>query len=276
MHTAKAISSLPCRGASRYAGGNQDEGTMAKHKSGLFDNIKTLAFALGLALLFRSFLFEPFHIPSGSMRPGLLEGDFLFVSKYSYGYSRYSFPFAASVNWMEGRTSDAMPERGDVIVFRNPDTPSINFIKRVIGLPGDRIRVLDGRVILNGELLTYDRIDDFNFPIPGKPNGPVLRYEEELPTGKSYEVLDMTGFGRLDNTKEFLVPEGEIFVMGDNRDDSEDSRAPNGFGYVPREYIVGRAEIILISFNVFADVSLTDPMSWGELIRGDRFFKVIR
>jgi signal peptidase I len=240
------------------------------------DNIKTLAFAFGLALLFRSFLFEPFHIPSGSMRPGLLEGDFLFVSKYSYGYSRYSFPFATRINWMEGRTGEHLPKRGDVVVFRTPQDPSVNFIKRVMGLPGDRIRVLDGKVILNGELLRYDRIDDFVFKVPGRPEGPVLRYEEELPDGHTQEVLDMTGFGRLDNTKEFLVPEGHYFMMGDNRDDSDDSRAPDGIGFVPFDHFVGRAEIIMVSFDVFSDVSLSDPASWANIVRSDRFFKVIR
>ena len=234
--------------------------------------LKTFAIALLLAAFFRSFLFEPFHIPSGSMKDGLLVGDYLFVSKYSYGYSRYSFPFGLPL--FKGRIFEHGPERGDVVVFRLPRDPKIDYIKRVIGLPGDRIQVKDGVLYIN------------NKAVPKKPDGTFLddeipeaaksiaRYKETLPEGKEYDVLDETRFGDVDNTSVYTVPEAHYFMMGDNRDNSVDSRFLEHVGYVPAENIVGHAQIIF--FSTDGSAKLWEVWKWIPSLRGNRFFHLIR
>ena len=229
-----------------------------------FEFIKTIIIAGALALGFRSLLFEPFNIPSGSMIPTLLVGDYLFVSKYSYGYSRYSFPLSLAP--FEGRIFEMQPERGDVAVFRQPQNESIAFIKRIVGLPGDRIQVVNGVLRINDVAVTRDRrgfataSDGYN----------VIRfavYQETLPNDKSYMTQERSNDDLLDNTNVFLVPEGHYFMMGDNRDNSRDSRTTS-VGMVPAENLIGRAELIFFSHN--SSASLWEFWKWPFAIRYGR------
>ena len=235
-----------------------------KTKTSNFETLKTVVYAIVLALLFRCFLFEPFHIPSGSMKANLLVGDYLFVSKYKYGYSRYSFPFGIKI--FDGRIFELdTPERGDVAVFRKPGDESVDFIKRVIGLPGDKIQMRNGVVVLNGEEIPKEPIEDFRFHDDFlNSDMTIAQYKETLPSGVTYNVLDETTYGVVDNTKEFTVPEGHYFMMGDNRDNSSDSRYIDNVGFIPAQNLVGKAEIVILSFGD------------GALPRMDRFFTWIR
>jgi signal peptidase I len=233
------------------------------------ETIKTLIFALLFAFIFRSFVYEPFHIPSDSMKSNLLVGDYLFVSKFSYGYSRFSFPF---FGWphVSGRFLGSEPKRGDVIVFRPPGKPSEDFIKRLIGLPGDRIQMKGGILYINDRSVVKEYMDEWTDPEPdgvsGRPRT-YRRYRETLPEGKSYLILNGKNYSAAEDTEEFIVPPEHYFMMGDNRDNSHDSRyLDNGdplVGFVPAENLVGRADIIMLSWE-------------GVLsFRPDRFFKVI-
>lgn len=215
--------------------------------SGFYETVKVVVQALLLALVVRTFLFQPFNIPSGSMKDTLLIGDYLFVSKYSYGYSRYSFPLGFMP--FSGRIWGTEPTRGDVAVFKLPTDTSIDYIKRVIGLPGDTIQVIEGIVHINGEPVKRERIDDYIEQSPSGVVRRVPRYRETLPNGVSYDTLDLTPNGQLDNTREYKVPEGHYFMMGDNRDNSIDSRVLSRVGYVPFENFMGRAEILFFSIK---------------------------
>lgn len=238
---------------------------MSKRKpEGKFEFIKTIVIAGALALGFRSMLFEPFNIPSGSMIPTLLVGDYLFVSKYSYGYSRYSFPFGMAP--FDGRIFETPPERGDVAVFRQPQNESVAFIKRIVGLPGDRIQVTDGVLRINDVAVNRVRkgfataSDGYN----------VIRfavYQETLPNGKSYLIQERSDDDVLDNTNVFLVPEGHYFMMGDNRDNSRDSRTTS-VGMVPAENLIGRAERLFFSHN--SSAHLWEIWKWPFAIRYGR------
>ena len=238
---------------------------MSKRKpEGKFEFIKTIVIAGVLALGFRSLLFEPFNIPSGSMIPTLLVGDYLFVSKYSYGYSRYSFPFGMAP--LDGRVFETSPERGDVAVFRQPQNESVAFIKRIVGLPGDRIQVTDGILRINEVAVNRVRkgfataSDGYN----------VIRfavYQETLSNGKSYLTQERSDDDVLDNTNVFLVPEGYYFMMGDNRDNSRDSRTTS-VGMVPAENLIGRAERLFFSHNKSAH--LWEIWKWPFAIRYGR------
>jgi signal peptidase I len=200
-----------------------------------------------VALPIRIFLFQPFSIPSGAMKPTMLIGDYFFVSKYAYGYSHFSLPFSPPV--FAGRIFAGEPQRGDVVVFRLPKDPSTDYIKRVVGLPGDRIQMIGGLLHINGTPVKRERIEDFiddeNTDAPER----VRQWRETLPNGVSHQTLDLEDNGFLDNTQEFVVPAGHYFMMGDNRDNSTDSRVLSQVGYVPFENIVGRAEIIYFSVN---------------------------
>ena len=226
--------------------------TKAKRKSGtLLENGKTIIYAGLIAVVIRTFLFEPFNIPSGSMIPTLLIGDYLFVAKYSYGFSRYSFPF--SPNFFSGRIFASVPHRGDVVVFRYPPDPSEDYIKRVIGLPGDHVQVRDGQLYIDGQEVPRQLAGDYATDDQGI-HMVVRRYIEDLPGGNGYRgadhsILKQTDQGEANNTPDFVVPAQSLFVMGDNRDNSADSRF---WGYVPMENLVGRAEIIFFSFDARA------------------------
>lgn len=218
---------------------------MANKKESKGELFKTIIIAGAIALGFRSFFFEPFNIPSGSMVPTLLVGDYLFVSKFSYGYSRYSFPFG--IVPFDGRIAEDAPERGDVVVFRQPTDVSIDFIKRVVGLPGDRIQVKDGILYINGEQVerTYvgktkarNATSVIDFKV----------YEETFPNGTKHYIQERSDNDSLDNTVEFTVLEDHYFMMGDNRDNSRDSRTPS-VGMVPAENLIGKAQILFYSHD---------------------------
>lgn len=245
---------------------------------GFMDTLRVIIHALLLAVFIRIFFYQPFNIPSGSMIPTLLVGDYLFVSKFSYGYSKHAFPWSPDI--FDGRIFGSHPERGDVAVFKLPSDTSENYIKRVIGLPGDRIQMIDGVLHINGKAVQRERIEDFVGPRSACPTGTssreivIPRYRETLPNGVSYDTLDCRTDSSADDTQVFVVPENRFFMMGDNRDNSSDSRSPrSGVGFVPQENLVGRAEIIFFSIDETA--SWWTPWRWPLEIRWSRFFNLI-
>jgi signal peptidase I len=203
------------------------------------------------------------------MKPTLLIGDYLFVSKFAYGYSKHSLPF--SLPLFEGRIAQDLPERGDVAVFKLPSDNRTDYIKRIIGLPGDKLQVTDGVLYVNGESASRVRLEDF-YDDDGSSNGATIRYRETLPQGHSYTVLDIMARGLLDNTRVYEVPPGHVFAMGDNRDNSLDSRADN-VGFIPIENLIGRAEIIFFSTN--GQARLWEIWNWPAAIRFRRLFRLI-
>jgi len=238
--------------------------------------------ALLLALVIRTFLFQPFTIPSGSMRPTLLVGDYLFVSKYAYGYSHYSLPF--SPNLFTGRIWATEPKRGDIVVFRHPHDTSLDYIKRVIGLPGDKVQMRGGELYINGtavlrqklgETRSVDMIGDI--PPGGRlfnpaVDSPVSVYRETLDNNVSYNTFDILPMGSGDNTRVFEVPAGHYFMMGDNRDNSLDSRFE--VGYVPFENLIGRANLIF--FSIGGDSNAWQIWRWPANIRWGRLFSFVQ
>jgi signal peptidase I len=244
---------------------------MSERKSGGFaETAKTLVYAIAIALFVRTFAYEPFNIPSGSMKPTLLVGDYLFVSKFAYGYSRYSLPLGLPL--FEGRIMGSLPERGDVAVFKLPSDNRTDYIKRIIGLPGDKIQVVNDVLYVNGEPVELRPIGDFVEDVDNR-NVTVPMYEEHLPGGATHKIIDITSNGPLDDTRVYEVPPGHVFAMGDNRDNSLDSRVEQ-VGFIPLENLIGRAEIIFFSIN--GDSSLWEPWTWPFGIRYDRILSVIR
>lgn len=239
---------------------------------GLMDTVKVVVHALILAMVVRVFLYQPFNIPSGSMKSTLLVGDYLFVSKFSYGFSKYSFPF--SPNLFSGRIWSETPQRGDVAVFKLPRDNSTDYIKRVIGLPGDEIQMRKGVLYINGQAVPKRRVQDFVQTRPSGSRTTIARYQETLPNGVKYLVLDRDPDGGFDNTSVYKVPQGHYFMMGDNRDNSTDSRASYGVGFVPLENFVGRAEIIF--FSAKENWSPLKPWTWATAVRWKRFFGLVR
>lgn len=241
---------------------------MEKDES-LMDTVKTVVYAIVIAILIRTFMFEPFKIPSGSMYPTLYVGDYLFVSKYTYGYSKHSMPF--SIPLFEGRVWADMPNRGDVVVFKFPQDNKTDFIKRIIGLPGDRVQMKNGRLYINGEIMNRNEQDDF---VIRDAKGNAERYHqyiETLPEGFKHTIIEVSDNGNEDNTLEVTVPQGSFFVMGDNRDRSDDSRV--NVGFVPFENLVGKARFLFFSHN--DEGAWYKPWSWPKKIRWERLFNRI-
>jgi signal peptidase I len=240
-------------------------------KGSVKDTVRVIIHALILALIVRVFLFQPFNIPSGSMIPTLLIGDYLFVSKYSYGYSRYSFPFG--LNLFSGRVWAQDPERGDVVVFKLPRDNETDYIKRVIGLPGDEIQMIHGVLHINGKSVPKVKVDNYVVHDPSGRERHMTRYRETLSNGVSYPVLDLVQDGFGDNTEVYKVPEDHFFMMGDNRDNSTDSRFLSEVGFVPFENLVGKAQIIF--FSIDEDSSFWEFWDWPTSVRWSRIFDVV-
>ncbi|WP_207478995.1 signal peptidase I [Arenibaculum pallidiluteum] len=225
---------------------SRKQSTAAKKKGESFgETVRTLFWAILIALGVRTFAFEPFNIPSGSMIPTLLVGDYLFVSKFSYGYSRYTVAFGLPI--FDGRILGSEPERGDIAVFKLPLDGKTDYIKRIIGLPGDRIQVTGGILHINGQPVKRERVEDFVYTDKGRTIR-TAQFVETLPNGRTHRIIEESDFGFADNTREFTVPPGHYFAMGDNRDNSTDSRFPD-VGFVPAENLVGRAEVIFLSLD---------------------------
>jgi signal peptidase I len=245
-----------------------------KSESGFGETIRVIVHALLIALVIRTFLFQPFNIPSGSMKATLLVGDYLFVSKYSYGYSHYSIPLSPAL--FSGRIFGSEPSRGDVVVFRLPKDDSTDYIKRVIGLPGDRIQMKEGLLYINDKPVARERLSDFvgEDPCGSDATARVKRWKETLPNGVSYETLDCVDNGFYDNTNVYTVPANHFFMMGDNRDNSTDSRVQSAVGYVPFENIVGRAQMIF--FSIAEGEHAWEIWRWPVAVRWNRIFSIVR
>jgi len=241
-------------------------------KNKIIDNIKTILYALIIALIIRSLFFQPFYIPSSSMEPNLLVGDRLFVSKYSYGYSRHSFPF--SPNIYDKRIFMKKPKRGDIIVFKTPTDNRTDYIKRLIGLPGDIIQIIDQELYLNGSKIERRKLDN---PIKINCGNKIIDvnfYKEILPNGIEY-IAVYNADETMKNTNKFLVPENHYFFMGDNRDCSNDSRFLGTVGYVHMNNLVGKAQLIFFSNNK-KEGSFLKFWTWNKSIRINRFFQKIK
>ncbi|WP_293678110.1 signal peptidase I [uncultured Phenylobacterium sp.] len=237
--------------------------------------VKTVAYALAIALVLRIVFFQPFTIPSASMEPNLYEGDYIIVSKFRYGWSRHSIPFSPPL--FDGRVQERKAKRGDIVVFKLPLDGHTDYVKRVIGVAGDRVQVREGLLYVNDALVERQALSPVKSELPGGLVRDVVRFQERLPSGRAFATQDDGPDSELDNTEVFTVPEGHYFMMGDNRDNSSDSRVPpaaNGVGYVPAENLVGKAEIILLSWKPQA--SIFQPWTWIIDARPSRFFKVLR
>jgi len=237
-------------------------------KDELWDTVKTVLYAVLIAIGVRTLAYEPFNIPSGSMVPTLLVGDYLFVSKASYGYSRHSLPF--SLPLIPGRALFEEPVRGDVAVFKLPSDGRTDYIKRIVGLPGDTLQVKGGVLHINGQALKRERLGEYVYQDTRGIYHNTVRYMETLPGGRQHEIIEESdSYPRADNTPVFSVPEGHYFAMGDNRDNSSDSRFTVGF--IPKENMVGRADVIFFSNSG----AFWQVWTWPNSLRFDRFFNGI-
>ena len=240
-------------------------------KNFFIENIKTLFYALVIAIIIRSLLIQPFYIPSSSMEPGLLVGDRLFVTKYSYGYSKHSFPFSPPI--FKGRIISNKPKRGDIVVFKTPADNRTDYIKRLIGLPGDRVQFIDSNLYINNSEIIKSRISKSDKIYCGKKNINVFTFEELLPNGKKHNTVYLKNYS-FQNSDPFIIPEDHYFFLGDNRDCSKDSRFLTSVGYVHKDNLIGKAQFIFFS----SDKSIGSIFSfwkWNKSIRFNRFFKKI-
>jgi len=257
-----------------------------REEDSIYELVKAMLTAAAIALVIRSFIFEPFNIPSGSLLPTLQIGDYLFVEKYAYGYSQYSFPFG--IIKFHGRVLEKQVKRGDIAVFRQPKKPEINYIKRIVGLPGDKIQVKGGILNINGNPVMRDFRNAEVISDDGRTSL-YRRYIETLPNGVQHYIYEISDSETLDNTPVYTVPEGYYFAMGDNRDASQDSRVMDAVGFVPAENLVGRAWFIFFSTEgaeeacPFKGEGVTDILSavgcklvtWPKAIRYSRFLKPV-
>ena len=241
-------------------------------KKKIIENIKTIIYALIIALIIRSFLFQPFYIPSSSMEPTLLVGDRLFVSKYSYGYSRHSLPFSPNIT--QKRYFSKNPERGDVVVFKTPADNRTDYIKRLIGLPGDTLQIIEGELYLNSQKIQRNKVEiTFNINC-GNRKLDINAFEELLPGGEKY-IAVYNKEGTMQNTDKFIVPDEHYFFMGDNRDCSKDSRFLSSVGYVTFNNLVGKASMIFFS-NDKKKGNFFEFWKWHKSIRIDRIFSKVQ
>jgi len=243
---------------------------LKKLKSSFVNNIKALLWALLIAGVIRTFAIEPFKIPSGSMKPNLLVGDFLFVSKWDYGYSRYSFPFGLAP--FSGKIMEKNPSRGDIIVFKLPGQENINYVKRLVGLPGEIIKVEDGLIYLK-------KVGSDNFEVIEQSDDGLFfddQYQANINqlVESDYKILNLTDSGPLDYTPEYKIPKNKFFFMGDNRDNSSDSRVMSGVGFVPKENIIGK--VWFIWFSVDTDFILSIFLTLPLHIRYDSLFNTVK
>jgi len=239
-------------------------------KHSFLGNLKSILIAIFIALIIRSFIFEPFNIPSGSMKPNLLVGDFIFVSKYSYGFSKHSLPF--SIPLIPEKIFSNNPERGDVVVFKTPENNRTDYIKRVIGLPGDKIKIKNGIIFINGSEVLRKKLNDF-IDTDNKTSNKRVRMYNEYFFNKEIKILDITDNGIADNTQLFNVPDNHFFVMGDNRDNSQDSRFISTVGFIPYENLVGKAQFIFFSLE---NARFLQIWKWPNSIRYERIFQKIQ
>ncbi len=241
------------------------------NKKIIVENLKTLIYALIIAVIIRSLFIQPFYIPSSSMEPNLLVGDRLFVTKYSYGYSKHSFPFSPPI--FKDRILFNNPKRGDVVVFKTPADNRTDYIKRLIGLPGDRIQFIDSNLYINNIEVLKSKVSNNEIIFCGNRNLDVFKFEELLPNNKKYFSVYMKNFP-YKNSDSFIVPENHYFFLGDNRDCSKDSRFLSSVGYVHRNNLVGKAQFIFFSSDRTKG-SIFSFWKWNKSIRLDRFFKRI-
>ncbi len=238
----------------------------------LIDNLKTIFYALIIAILIRSIIIQPFYIPSSSMEPNLLVGDRLFVSKYSFGYSKHSFPFSPPI--FKGRILFKIPKRGDVIVFKTPSDNRTDYIKRLVGFPGDKIQFIDGDLYINNNQILKTRISTKDTIFCGDTIIPVNTFEEKLSNGIKYTSVYRQSF-TYQSSDTFIVPSKHYFFLGDNRDCSKDSRYLSTVGYVHENNLVGKAQFIFFSSD-YRIGSIFKFWKWTKILRVDRFFKKIK
>ena len=240
-------------------------------KNSIIDNLKTIFYALIIAIFIRSIFLQPFYIPSSSMEPNLLIGDRLFVTKYSYGYSKHSFPF--SPNLFNGRVLFSNPDRGDVIVFKTPADNRTDYIKRLIGIPGDEVQFIDGDLYLNGNQILKTLISSSKKVYCGNETIDVNTFEEKLPNGKTYITTYRKDYS-FQNSDKFIIPKNHFFFLGDNRDCSKDSRYLSEVGYVNKNNLVGKAQFLFFSSD-YRIGSILKFWNWSKIIRFERFFNKI-
>ena len=255
------------------ANNTQDEILEASKGNEFMELVRIALWAVLLATVIRAFLYEPFNIPSASMKPTLLVGDYIFVSKPAFGYSKYSFPF--SMDLFEGRIwGRDLPEQGQVVVFRNPFQKNIDYIKRIVGMPGDRVQMVEGRLYINNAIVPRKFLRRETLVSPQGHESELLLYEETLPNGFTHYIYEESDRGGLDNTGEYLVPQGQYFVMGDNRDNSQDSRVFDRVGSIPLDHMIGPANRVF--FSTDGTARLWEIWRWPFATRFSRLFNNIQ